>query len=324
MYNQRKPRVSLNKNPLKEFIRISIIKLKPSKNISIMARKSKTTEAAPVAVAPTPAPAASSGGKRRSKAAAAAAPSTEVVEKRPVSYPSLSEDGRSLSYETVDLTDMEQLVTAVKRTGAFLRVLATMFSRTSEAVQTLYNKSVREANRKRHKRPVDLSKPAKHNTFTYRYVVRPEANEFLGNSKGAYVTRVELSSAVTRFIKEHNLKGEDGVIKRHKTLNLVLNTHVDGDNGEKIKNVTYKNLQKFLNWNYKEKAPENAQDDPEVAREESRRKKAERSAGKGSSRSATTAVEDEVEDEEEAPAKKPSRKPKSGKKRSTAGAADDE
>lgn len=233
-------------------------------------RKTKTVE--PV---PTPEPQVP---EKRSKHPRAE--SSEPQEKKPVTYPSLDEDG-TLSLATVDLTNMESIMTAFKRSCGFMRTMVTTISRLSESAHSLYSRSVREALRKKSRRPQDPSKPARLSTFTYRCVVRPEVNEFMGNPKGTFVSRVELSKAVSKYINEHNLKKSDGngghTISRDSRLNLVLEPSIEHE-GKKVKTVTHRLLQKFLNWNYGDKAPDAAQPDPEVLRAESLKRKEERRA----------------------------------------------
>lgn len=254
------------------------------------ARSKKSTEA-PVAEVPAKSSKRSKSSdeapaKKSKKSSTPAEAKSAPREKLPVTYPSLSEDKSSVEMAEVDLTNMESIMNALKAIAQYTRVLATSITRLGEASASLYHRAEREATRKRRNRPVDPNKVPTLNTFTKLYVVRPEALKFLNLPKGSFVSRTTLHTETAKYIRDHNLKGDGGSIKRDAQLNLVLAKKiVNKKTGQEETAVSFKNLQSFLNWNYGEPAPDEMQPDPV----ELKREKEARTSGASSSTAAPAA-----------------------------------
>jgi hypothetical protein len=119
--------------------------------------------------------------------------------------------------------------------------------------------------------------------------VKPELLKFMGLPKDSYVSRVEATEAITKYINANGLRIKEGdkagTIKRDSKLNKILEATATkkqkpGDTSPPVPytDVTSKNLQAFLSHNYLEKAPEEAQPTIEEVEREQQRRAAENKA----------------------------------------------
>ena len=299
------------------------------------ARKSRKQEASASAssASSAPAPAPATKGRRGAKAtaspAAAAAPATkgraaraeasEPKVKKTLTAPVTDENTGDVSFAEVDLSTHDTVSASVKSWLSHLRFAVTSLNGLTEESNKAYARLAREVNRKRTKRVVDPNKPKKLTTFTYLMKVRPEVNTFMGQSKGTYVSRVQLTTAVSEYIQKNNCKytegDRNGEIRRDKQLNLVFAKEaINKKTGAKYDKLTTLNMQAWLNHNFLERAPDADQPDPEEVAEASAARKASRAAAKNpdaapaADRPRKSRKAEAVAEEEPAPAKKPSRK----------------
>lgn len=295
-------------------------------------RKQQEASASASSASSAPAPAPATKGRRGAKAAAspaAAAPATkgraarteasEPKVKKTLTAPVTDENTGDVSFAEVDLSTHDSVSAGVKSWLSHLRHAVTSLNGLTDESNKAYARLAREVNRKRTKRVVDPNKPKKLTTFTYLMKVRPEVNTFMGQAKGTYVSRVQLTTAVSEYIQKNNCKytegDRNGEIRRDKQLNLVFAKEaINKKTGTKYDKLTTLNMQAWLNHNFLERAPDADQPDPEEVAEASAARKASRAAAKNpdaapaaerprKSRKAEAAAE-----EEPAPAKKPSRK----------------
>jgi len=267
-------------------------------------RKSRKQEASASASSASSAPAVvappSGKGRRAASAAVVAAPApktgtaraarTEAAEpktKKTLTAPVTDETTGDVSFPEVDLTTHESVSAGVKAWLSHLRHAVTSLNGLTDESNKAYARLSREVNRKRTKRVVDPNKPKKLTTFTYLMKVRPEVNTFMGQAKGTYVSRVQLTTSVSEYIEKNNCKHVDGdkkgEIRRDKQLNLVFaKDAVNKKTGTKYDKLTTLNMQAWLNHNFIERAPDADQPDPEEVAEASAARKASRLAAKNS------------------------------------------
>jgi hypothetical protein len=215
----------------------------------------------------------------------------------------------------------EELLGHLTRLAGLMRTMAASVSQLVTQVTSAHKRVVREGNRKRHKRVVDPNKPKTLSTFTCRMKVRPELLKFMGLPKNSYVSRVDATEAITKYISSHNLRIKEGpkagTIQRDAALNKILSDTAQkkqkpGDTSAPVMytDVTSKNLQAFLSHNYLEKAPEDQQPTiAEVEQAQARRlaeKSAKTEAARGSAQRATKPAKESRSSSE----KKSSRKTK--------------
>jgi len=306
-------------------------------------RKSRKQEASASASsassAHAAAPAPASKGRRSNKASepsgtksrASRTEASEPKVRKTLTAPTTNETTGDVSFAEVDLSTHESVSAGVKAWLSHLRHAVTSLNGLTDESNKAYARLAREVNRKRTKRVVDPNKPKKLTTFTYLMKVRPEVNTFMGQPKGTYVSRVQLTTAVSEYIEKNNCKFVDGdkkgEIRRDKQLNLVFAKEaVNKKTGAKYDKLTTLNMQAWLNHNFLERAPDADQPDPEEVAEASAARKASRAAAKNTD---TAPVERSRKSQKsEAPAeeeKKPSRKGASGpsKSRRRTAVADD-
>ncbi len=245
--------------------------------------------------------------KRKSKTPSTSAPVVDTEgqpdtrDRRVESVLMIEKDFSSSKFVEVNLNDHESVSQALKSLSYLTRYVATRSAKLTDALSTLFTRAQRDANRKRHKRPVDLSKPARLSSFEVMMEVKPELLKFLGLPKGSYVSRSTVNSAVSKYINDHKLKDQaTGVIKPDATLKTILSKTATNKKNEAITVLNHKTLQNFLTSNYLNKAPEDQQPDADQVRLE----KLQRAAGAASSAATTTtATTDDAESSEEAPRK---------------------
>jgi SWIB/MDM2 domain len=308
-------------------------------------RKSRKQEAsASASASSTQAPAPTKGRRAAKATEESRGTRTEPAEpkvKRALTAPVTDETTGDVSFAEVDLSTHESVNVGVKSWLSHLRHAVTSLNGLTDESNKAYARLAREVNRKRTKRVVDPNKPKKLSTFTWLMKVRPEVNTFMGQPKGTYVSRTQLTSAVSEYVKKNNCKfteGErKGEIRPDKQLNLVLAKEaVNKKTGVKYNNITNLNVQALLNHNFLERAPDADQPDPEEVAAESAARKARRAASKTTEAAPTeertrkprkgdAVAAPAPAGEEEVAAKKPSRKaaasapaPSKGRRRAAA------
>jgi hypothetical protein len=227
--------------------------------------------------------------KETAAPAAAAAPRAPKV-KKPVYVPSVDESGHIVVSELSEAASPDDLFKALRGWVTHMREFVRSVSAIADQCETAHRRLLRESTRKSRKRQVDPSKPKKLGTFTKLMEVPDNVCKFMGLPKGSYVSRVDVTTAVTNYINKHGLRVTEegphkGEIRRDDKLNLVLaprayKKSVNGEVGEEYKTILSKNLQAWLSHNYKKPAPDDCQPTVEQVEEKSRARKAERAAEK--------------------------------------------
>ncbi len=110
------------------------------------------------------------------------------------------------------------------------------------------SKEIKEARkRKRTKREVDPSKPKRPNVFQEPQNVSVDLCKFFGKPTGTQMSRAEVTSGVSTYVKKHGLQNKHE-IKPDSNLKGLLGVS-DADT------LTYFNIQKYLNKHYIKNTP---------------------------------------------------------------------
>jgi chromatin remodeling complex protein RSC6 len=182
-------------------------------------KKSKKTEAAPVAAAPvaTPTP-------------VVAAP----VETTETAVVSVQDDVKSM---------LTQANTVRETVGALVSEL----KRLEKRVAKLQKEA--DKRRRKSKKPVEGEevKPRKLSIFEVPTGLSNDLCSFLGRANGSKESRSNVTKAITSYVKEHNLKDKHNITPDAKLKSLL-----GVKDGEVL---TYFNLQKYLNHHYLKATP---------------------------------------------------------------------
>jgi chromatin remodeling complex protein RSC6 len=111
----------------------------------------------------------------------------------------------------------------------------------SKEFRGLKKEAAKKKQQKGNRKPSGFAVPTK---------ISDELCKFMGLSSGAEVARTEVTQAVIKYIREHSLQNPENkkIIKPDATLKKLL----DVKSGDE---VTYFNLQKFMNRHFQKKTP---------------------------------------------------------------------
>lgn len=202
-------------------------------------KKTETAPAAPAAAAPVVAAATPAAEKkpRATKAKAAAAPAAAPVVAAPEASP-VSAAADATPATTVN-DDIRSALEAVTR----LRDEASKMIAGLRKLDKRVSKEIKEARkRKRTKREVDPTKPKRPNVFQEPQNVSADLCKFFGKATGTQMSRAEVTSGVSAYVKKHGLQNKHE-IKPDAALKALLGVS-DADT------LTYFNIQKYLNKHY--------------------------------------------------------------------------
>lgn len=198
-------------------------------------KKATETVAAPVAAAPA-APAEKKPRATKAKAAEAAVASPAVA--APVASPVSATAAEAAPATTVN-DDIRSALEAVTR----LRDEASKMIAGLRKLDKRVSKEIKEARkRKRTKREVDPTKPKRPNVFQEPQNVSGDLCKFFGKAAGTQMSRAEVTSGVSAYVKKHGLQNKHE-IKPDAALKALLGVS-DADT------LTYFNIQKYLNKHY--------------------------------------------------------------------------
>ena len=192
----------------------------------------KVKKAAAPAVAAVPAPVV---------VAAPAAPSTDVAVVAEAPQPTVAE---IVAEMTKSLTTIRETITA--------------FHSQLKKIEKRAARDVKDARKRKHRAPaVDENgnpKPARQNVFSRPNRLSDDLCVFLGLPKGSEKSRSEVTTLITNYVKENNLKNKheikaDGKLRKLLTPNDQTATYFD------TQTLTYFNLQRYLNKHYIKTAP---------------------------------------------------------------------
>ncbi len=217
----------------------------------------KTDEASAPVAAPAPAPVApvaeAKPAKASKKAAAATktetpAPAPVVVAPVVVATPAVAAtEAAPAAVEEVRLENEAKAITA-----RLLAVRETVSELISEAkrLEKKAAKLQKVADKRRRRRATaegEEGKPARISIFQQPVNISPALCSFLGRPAGSQESRSNVTKFITAYVKDHNLKCTEEknkhAIKADAKLRSLLNLK-EGDN------LTYFNLQKYLNVHY--------------------------------------------------------------------------
>lgn len=206
-------------------------------------RVSKKTEDAPApAPVATPAPvAAPAKATKAKKAEATPAPAPVVV--APVATTPATAPAAEAPVEEVRLeTEVKALTALAVAMRESLSALITESKRLEKKAAKLQKVADK---RRRKSKPVDGA-PVRVSIFQIPVAISPALCKFMGREAGSLESRSNVTSFVTKYVTEHNLKNKHEIIP-DASLKSLLNLK-EGDK------LTYFNLQHHLNQHYPKKA----------------------------------------------------------------------
>ena len=215
----------------------------------------KKTDSAPVA-APAPvvpaAPAVEEKAKRvAKKAAPAAAPAAPAVAvAAPAATPVDAAAPVAAAVGPVSTLE-EDFRGVVSHLSTLKETLSGLFAEVKR-LEKRVNRDLKDARkRRRRNRVVEGAdgevKPARPSIFEIPTTLTEELNTFLGNPKGTQMSRSAVTKAITKYIKDNDLKNKHDInpdAKLRKLLSV----------GEEIQ-LSYFNLQRYLNRHYVKATP---------------------------------------------------------------------
>jgi chromatin remodeling complex protein RSC6 len=200
-------------------------------------KKTETAPAAaPVAAATPAAPAAEKKPRATKKAAEAVA--APVVAAAPEASPV-----SAAAVDAAPVTSVSDDIRAALESVTRLRDEASKMIAGLRKLDKRVAKEIKEARkRKRTKREVDPSKPKRPNVFQEPQNVSTDLCKFFGKATGTQMSRAEVTSGVSAYVKKHGLQNKHE-IKPDAALKALLGVS-DADT------LTYFNIQKYLNKHY--------------------------------------------------------------------------
>lgn len=214
-------------------------------------KKVTKTAAAPEPVpAPAPAPVAAETKKvvarKASPSASVAAPAPAPVVVAPVSAP-VADTAVAATGPTTSLD--EDLKTLLSNLNTLRETASSMVAQVKKLEKRVH-REIKDARKRKRRAKVDENgnevKRAP-SIFERPTAISDELCRFLGKSTGTQMSRSEVTKAVNNYIKEKNLKNKHD-IKPDASLKKLLNA----PEGEQL---TYFNLQRYLNRHYIKPAP---------------------------------------------------------------------
>jgi chromatin remodeling complex protein RSC6 len=226
---------------------------------SAPAKKVAKKEAAPAVAAPAPvaaapaaeaAPKKAAGRKAAEKPAAAAAPATASTA-APVVVASTPVEQAAAAAPAVPATTLDEDLKAVTAALNTLKETASTLLGQVKKLEKRVHREIKDA-RKRKRRSkteegAEGEKKREPSVFERPTQVTDELNKFLGRPAGTLMSRSEVTKAVNNYVKEKGLKNKHD-IKPDAALKKLLAIG-DGDN------LTYFNLQRYLNRHYIKATP---------------------------------------------------------------------
>jgi chemotaxis protein histidine kinase CheA len=220
----------------------------PAKSAKRVTKKTEETAAPAPVAAPAAVAEAAPAKKTTKKAAAAAAPAPVAAPApapAPVAEAAPAAAAAAPAVEEVRLDAEAKAITsrllAVRETVSELISEAKRLEKRAARVQKLADK------RRRRRAPVEgeEGKPARVSIFQVPTDISPALCSFLGRPAGSQESRSNVTKFITNYVKEHNLKNKHD-IKPDAALKKLL-ALPEGEN------LTYFNLQKYLNVHYLKK-----------------------------------------------------------------------
>ncbi len=218
----------------------------PAKKVAKKETAAAVAAPAPVAAAPAPAAAAPAKGKKAAAKAAepVAAPAPVVVASTPV-------EAAPAAAPAAPATTLDEDIKAVTAALNTLKETAGTLLGQVKKLEKRVHREIKDA-RKRKRRSAKTeeggeAKPRQPSIFERPTKVTDELCVFLGKPKGTLLSRSEVTKAVNNYVKEKELKNKHD-IKPDAALKKLL---AIGE-GE---NLTYFNLQRYLNRHYIKEAP---------------------------------------------------------------------
>ncbi len=201
-------------------------------------KKTETAPAAAPVAAATPAAPAAEKKPRATKAKAVAAEAPAAAPAAPVASPVSAAAADAAPATTVN-DDIRSALETVTR----LRDEASKMIAGLRKLDKRVSKEIKEARkRKRTKREVDPTKPKRPNVFQEPQNVSVDLCKFFGKATGTQMSRAEVTSGVSAYVKKHGLQNKHE-IKPDAALKALLGVS-DADT------LTYFNIQKYLNKHY--------------------------------------------------------------------------
>lgn len=174
---------------------------------------------------------------------AEAVPEPAPVEETPVETETPAEETETVSIESRIKEAMATIDTQMKDLKSFKGLLKTLL--------VDYQKEVRENKNKFKKRRVKSNKVQVPHGFTKPVHISAELSSFLKVDKDTTIARPSVTSAISKYVKEHTLYNEDNksIFKADATLKKLLGEPqylVEPKKPELGVGYGYKNLQKYL------------------------------------------------------------------------------